>query len=46
VAQDPRIGREILPIPDIPSQPNPALHDDVSHMEDPEQTYHRILARQ
>ena len=26
MAQDPKIGREILPIPDVPTQPNPALH--------------------
>ena len=26
MAQDPRIGREILPIPDIPVQTDPALH--------------------
>ena len=26
MAQDPKLGREILPIPDIPVQTNPALH--------------------
>ncbi len=26
MAQDPKIGREILPIPDVPTQPDPALH--------------------
>ena len=70
MAQDPKLGREILPIPDVPTQPKPAMHakdtaapaihplrpiewvqidigeDDVSHLEDPEQAYRRILSRQ